>query len=179
MNYPHAPQAQPPKKQGMPIWLLVIIILIPVLIGGVGILAVLSIYGVRKYITNAKSAEARNAVSFISRAASKAYEDNHRLCPSASRSVPPKVMSARKYQSSPSEWAADEKNNAGFACLKFSMTEAQYYSYGYTATDDSFTASATGDLNGDGTTSLFQISGHVENGQLVIDPSIREVNPDE
>src|SRR6185295_4557158 len=40
----------------------------------VGILAVLAVYGVRKYITNAKTAEARNSLGQISKDAATAYE---------------------------------------------------------------------------------------------------------
>src|SRR5260370_1399155 len=40
----------------------------------VGILAVLAIYGVRKYIANAKTAEARNSVGAIAKNAALAFE---------------------------------------------------------------------------------------------------------
>ena len=39
----------------------------------VGVLAALAIYGVRKYIANAKTAEARNSLGQISKDASSAY----------------------------------------------------------------------------------------------------------
>src|SRR5690349_11220169 len=41
----------------------------------IGILAVLAIYGVTKYITNAKTGEARNALGQIAKSAVAAYEE--------------------------------------------------------------------------------------------------------
>src|SRR4051794_24248839 len=40
----------------------------------VGVLAVLAVYGVRKYIANSKTAEARNALGQISKDAATAFE---------------------------------------------------------------------------------------------------------
>lgn len=179
--------AQPPKK-GMPVWLIVLLVLIPVLVGGVGIMAVLGIYGTRKYIANAKTAEAKNVLGQLGKDAVAAYEGEHldrngnvtrRLCPSASARVPADrtVISGRKYQSSAAEWTVDSGRNAGFACLKFEMSAPQYFQYEYEATETSFVARAYGDMNGDGVFSTFELKGQIVDGRLVIAPSILETNP--
>jgi type IV pilus assembly protein PilA len=169
----------------------------------VGILAVLAIYGVRKYLANAKTAEARNSLGQLAKDSAAEYEResmqstvlaigtsaalSRSLCASATTTVPAAATSiqGKKYQSSVAEWNVDAAANAGFACLKFSMDAPQYYMYGYTATTtlgsgQTFTGTAAGDLNGDGITSLFSITGTVNAAlALNIAPNMAEVNPEE
>lgn len=170
----------------------------------VGILAVLAIYGVRKYLANAKTAEARNSLGQIGKDAAAEFEKESMssaviapgssagvsrvLCPSATATVPAAATSIKgqKYQSSYADWNTDAATNAGFACLKFTMDAPQYYMYGYTATGtpgasgQTFVGTAVGDLNGDGVTSLFSLTGAI-NASLVLNiaPNISETNPEE
>jgi type IV pilus assembly protein PilA len=179
----------------MPTWA---IVLLSVGIGGVfvvGIMAVLAIYGVRKYLANAKQAEARNSLGQIAKDAATAFERDSRssgtpdgLCASASRSVPASasMISGKKYQSAPGDWEVDaSKPRAGFACLEFSLDMPQYYMYSYRARGakapgDDFTATANGDLNGDGVMSTLWVSGKVGPGDVLsIDPQIGEKSPAE
>ncbi len=164
----------------------------------VGILAVLAVYGVRKYLSNAKTAEARNALGQISKDALAAYERESMsplvLLPGASTAVSrapcltepnnpiPAATSikGKKWQSAPSNWNGGAATISGFACLHFAMDQPQYYSYTYTAVPaTSFTATANGDLNGDGTLSTFSITGTVQSAVLNIAPGIFEMAPDE
>jgi type IV pilus assembly protein PilA len=174
----------------------------------VGILAMLSIYGVRNYVTNSKSAEAVNSIGQISKDAQTAFEREsmkpavlgvgvtsgvtRALCGSASASVPTAITSvqARKYQSNQAagqDWTKDESTNLGFACLKFLMTSPQYYMYDYSSDGNQntptmgtqFTAVANGDLNGNGTMSTFQLVGAVSNNMLYVAPNILTVLPNE
>ncbi len=189
------PPPRPPPNTGMPTWL---IVLLSVGIGGVfivGILAVLAIYGVRKYIGNAKQAEARNALGQIAKSAATAYERESLtpgtpdgLCASASGSVPasPAMIKGVKYQSAPGDWEVDaSRPHTGFACLAFSMDMPQYYMYSYRAhgvrkPGDDFKATANGDLNGDGVMSTLWISGKVApGGALSVEPLLGETNPQE
>ena len=184
---PHRPMA--PKKS-FPVALIVIIVIAAVVVPVVGILATLSIYGTRKYIANAKTAEAKNTLGQIAKLAVAAYEadslspdgaEKRRLCPSATATVPVSAaaISGKKYQSTSAEWQKDAAANAGFACLKFEMTSPQYFQYDYAATASTFTVRARGDLNGDGKLSTFELKGQIVDDHVVIAPAIREIDPEE
>jgi type IV pilus assembly protein PilA len=168
----------------------------------IGVLAALAIYGVRKYLANAKTAEARTAIGRIAKDASSAWDreqmsgatmdpgtsrdSSHKLCPQSSQ-VPAALgdVSNKKYQSAASEW-----KDAGWACLRFSMDGPQYFKYQYLATasvpgvaGDNFEAQAQGDLNGNLDPSTFSLKGLVkdQSGELTIlvSPQIIEQNPEE
>jgi type II secretory pathway pseudopilin PulG len=169
----------------------------------VGILSVLAAYGVRKYVANSKTAEARNALGRIANAAAIQYEHENMagatlspgtsagfsrtLCKSASASVPSSaaMIAGRKYQSSTADWSADFAGNSGFSCLHFTIDQPQYYMYSYVASGssavgDRFTATANGDLDGDGVMSTFQLSGSINNSFVInIAPNLTEVAPEE
>src|SRR5689334_2748210 len=112
----------------------------------IGVLAALAIYGVRKYLANAKTAEARTALGRIAKDAQSAWDresmsgavltpgqsavNSHALCP-ASGLVPAGIanVSNRKYQSTAGEW-----KGTGWSCLRFSMDGPQYFQYQYQST---------------------------------------------
>ncbi len=170
----------------------------------VGVLAVLAIYGVRKYIANSKTAEARNSLGQIGKDAATAYEKEsmaasvltqgtstavlRSLCKGASKSIPAGSASiqGKKYQSSPAEWSVDAVGNSGFACLKYVMDQPQYFMYSYNmsqsgnAVGDSFSTVANGDLNGDLVTSTFTLIGAIGSGLVLnIAPTVLEALPEE
>jgi type IV pilus assembly protein PilA len=169
----------------------------------IGILAVLGMYGVRKYIANAKTAEARNSIGRMTNAAVIAYEHENMnspvlpagtstgfsrtLCNSASAPVPAAISAVQgsKYQSTAADWNTDGAGNSGFACLSFTMDEPQYYMYSYKVSGtsnpgDNFTAIANGDLNGDGVQSTFSLTGSINSNFIInLAPNMLTVNPDE
>ena len=164
----------------------------------IGVLAALSIYGVRKYIANAKTAEARSALGRIAKDASAAFNResmaatvlapgaaagvSNALCITAANTVPTAgagSIKGQKYQSAASEWNAGNQTT-GWQCLKFSLQDPQYFMYKYASADvNNFVATANGDLNGDSVLSVFTLSGTVQSGVLNIAPTISETNPDE
>jgi type IV pilus assembly protein PilA len=184
MNDPTPLPQQPiAPKRGMPGWLIALITLPVVVLLVLPVFSTLAIFGVRKYLVNAKTAEARSALGEIARAASATYDPQRGFCPSAPHPVPSNetFVSAQKYQSVPTDWA--DAPGAGFACLKFSLATPQYYQYSYKsigARRTAFEATARGDLNGDGTFSTFTVRGAVGAGGVVeIAPKIEEAHPEE
>jgi type IV pilus assembly protein PilA len=164
----------------------------------IGILAALAIYGVRKYMTNAKTAEVKTVVGRIGKDASGAFNReklavtavmadtttakiSNTLC-TTSTSVPAAqaAIKGQKYQSSAAEWDATS-SVAGWQCLKFSLSEPQLFMYSYVSATSAgpFNAIGRGDLDADDVLSTFQMDGAVRNGQVVMAPTIAETLPDE
>jgi type IV pilus assembly protein PilA len=145
----------------------------------VGILAALAVYGVSRYVKNAKTAEARNNLGRMGKDAVNAFQREtmagtvltlggkadviHSLCASAPPVPSASAPKAAKYQSKPSEWLGNQ-----WACLRFSMNEPQYFQYEYQsvggdANGTGFTCIAKGDLDGDGADfSTFTMGGKIQ-----------------
>ncbi len=196
MQAPYPVPAPPKKSNTALIVLLIVGGVILLVIAVIGVLAVLAISGTRKYVAAAKTAEATNTVGEIARNATAAYEREaldpsgaiaHKLCGSASRPVPASMSDVRgkKYMSTSADWSADSAKNAGFYCLKFQMDAPQYYQYDYkvtgsgSKTGDAFTATARGDLDGDGQESTFTITGTVGAGDMVTAGALKQTDPEE
>lgn len=167
----------------------------------IGVLAALASYGVRKYVLQAKTTEAKNALGMMAKKAKMAYDResmtstllqggssavaSSNLCDDASSPVPAQVaqIAGRKYQSTDAEWFVDAATpGKGFACLKFSVSDAQYYQYAYfgsTGDTGRFTAEARGDLDGNGVTSVFRLTGAVTNRVVLVSPNFDETAGEE
>jgi hypothetical protein len=146
-----------------------------------GAAASLGVLGVRKYMAEAKTAEARNAVGQIAKDYAAWWEtaDDKSRAKKKLVSFPPvpkTVPRGTKIQSTPADWKP-------WAPIKFAMDRPQYYQYEVRAAKNGESAEiiARGDLDGDGQTSQFKLSMHVDRarGALVIDPSIAETDPEE
>src|SRR5262249_31422924 len=157
-------------------------------------------YGVRKYLLNSKTAEVRNAVGQMAKDAKAAFEResmaatvlaaggvagvSHNLCSDASQTVPAGQggLAGQRYQAAPAEWSADASTaGKGFSCLRFSISDPQYFMYDYkgsVGTAGTFMATGMGDLNGDGVTSTFSIRGEVTSGTVFVAPTFAEDKPE-
>jgi type IV pilus assembly protein PilA len=166
----------------------------------IGVLAALGTTGVKKYLANAKTAEARGGVGAIAKGIAANYNSENAgtaanavlsagsssailkgICLTSSK-VPGTAPKQTKYQSGSTEWNGDM--TTGWACAKFSMSEPQYFSYQFTATGGytstgGFTAVANGDLDGDGTVSTFSLLGSANGSDVTIAPAIGETDPTE
>jgi hypothetical protein len=149
-----------------------------------GVLTQLARDGVRDYVTNAKTAEAKNALGQIAKSYATWYEMEDGT-PRAKKKlfscppVPKTVPRGDKYASKPSDWKGPWEK------LRFTIDAPQFFQYEVKAAKDGQSAEvlARGDLNGNGQTSLFKI--HVElketgsDRMFVIAPNIDETDPTE
>jgi type IV pilus assembly protein PilA len=117
----------------------------------IGVLAALAIYGVRKYLASAKTAEAKNNVGAITRGSVAAYEREttsnellpdgqastatvHQLCKTTTAAVPAAAVANKKYQPNTNPTTGDfalGDSMIGWPCLRFSVSEPIAYQYGY------------------------------------------------
>jgi type IV pilus assembly protein PilA len=163
----------------------------------IGVLAVLAIFGVSKYLRTAKTAEATNTLGAINQDSVNAYNKertpsgvavglatgaSHALCPSSAGAIPATVPANKKYTADP---AGDYVTDPGFACLGFSMSQPQYFSYDYVLGGGSVIApdpvvagitgwgtGASADFNGDGKLVEFATGGNLVNGEPITATSI-------
>jgi Tfp pilus assembly major pilin PilA len=137
---------EPNKKKGLPTWVIVLIVVVvagPIVLG---IFSALAIYGVRKYMMNAKRAEATAVLTSWSKGMVACGEKDG--LPPTSTQVPASLaaISGKKYQSAAAEWS-----DAAFVCSGLSMSDPQYFQYQWvqaSPADGSMVAQA--DLDGDG-----------------------------
>jgi type IV pilus assembly protein PilA len=149
-----------------------------------GMAAALGVYGIRRYIANAKAAEARNVLGQLAKDIVADWEGESALDhrPRAKKKlvsygpVPKSVPKGIKYQSSAADWKP-------WAALRFELSVPQYYQYEVKAAKDGESAEiiARGDLNGDGKTSEFKLSIEVDRKTqaLRVSPAIAETDPAE
>lgn len=158
-----------------------------------GVVAALGIYGVRRYLAASKAAEAKASIAAISRGAVSAYERDvvalgpaAKLCPTTV-DVPSRVPAGKKYMPA----ASDFDPGSGWDCVGFSTAMPMYYQVSYRQGVDylgpprggadpgmnGFEAAARGDLDGDGETSLFVVTGEVTGTSIRTARSIFEDAP--
>jgi type IV pilus assembly protein PilA len=135
----------------------------------IGVLAALAIYGVSRYLKHSKTAEATRNLGSIETGSKNQFQQEtdtsgtgvgpfaHQFCPTEAM-VPSSPPKAAKTKLDSTTW-----NTAGWTCLKFSINEPQFYAYSYSASGTGtaavYTAVASGDLDGNGTTSAFTLKG--------------------
>ncbi len=124
-----------------------VVLAAPILFAVVGVVSVIAMYGVRKYIVNAKRAEAQTIAAELARGIARCANQRGHL-PPTSGPVPADLAGVRgmKYQSAARDWM-DE----AFACAGFSLTHPQYFQYQWVKQGDhGGVVQAIADLDGDG-----------------------------
>ena len=127
------------------------LVVLPIL----GILSALAIYGVKKYLTNAKMGEGQSNVVLLAKGIARCAGETDSATskpkglPESSLAVPATLadVNGRKYQSAPGEWG-----DPAYVCAGFRLVGPQYFQYRWlkrSATSGS--AFAVADLDGDGT----------------------------
>jgi type IV pilus assembly protein PilA len=148
---------------------LIAVIGVPFVIAMVGVMTALAIYGVRKYVVNAKRSEGQTVAAELARGIARCATQRGHLPPS-SAPVPADLAQVRgmKYQSAPRDWT-DE----AFACAGFAPTDPQYYQYQWVKqSDSSGVVQAIADLDGDGEADReHQVGVACEHGQCSVGAS--------
>ena len=138
----------PSKKSGTSSWVIVIAVVGVLALIVLPLLAAIAIYGVRRYIVQAKVAEGRVNSGVLARGIADCAAQEGEL-PETSSKVPLELEMVRavKYQSSLDDWSDDT-----FRCARFRLTEPQYFQYQWVLKDDVDAGSvvAEADLDGDG-----------------------------
>jgi len=149
--------AQPPadpRKSNTTVIAIAIIAMLAVLALAalVGVFAASGIWGFRRYLSNAKSAEGRASVTQIARGAVLSSEretvGESGALPASAPPVPSSLslVSGKKYMSARSDW-----EHPGWRELHFQMSVPQYFQYTWERTSATEgVARAIADLNGDG-----------------------------
>jgi type IV pilus assembly protein PilA len=132
----------------------------------IGVLAGLAIYGVRRYLAAAKTAEARDSIGAITRAVMVVFEREmavneqlpegalssdilHVLCGSSTPVPPLAIPQNRKYQPSenPGQDFKTGDGRNGWVCLNhYSISNPIYYQYRYTALPDALISPGLGNV---------------------------------
>lgn len=134
-----------------------------------GALAALGIHGVRKYMANAKAAEAKATLAQITKLYQATLNEANGAKPKKPQklasfpAVPASVPRGSKFQSSADDWKA-------WAPISFKIDRPQYFQYEVVAAKDGKSAEvlARGDLDGDGQASLYRLKIQLDQktGQL-------------
>jgi hypothetical protein len=145
MTQPIAEQA--PRKKT---WLVVVFVIAGIF-GFILLIGVpLAIFGVRKYLIEAKTSEGRNVVTALAQGIARCHSaeaaGRFTLPPSA-RPVPRDLASVQgmRYQSAPADW-----QDEAYSCARFQLTDPQYFQYQWVRTSPNHgIVRALADLNGD------------------------------
>jgi type IV pilus assembly protein PilA len=146
----------------------------------IGVLAALAIYGVSRYLKHSKTAEATRSLGSIEQGSKAKFQLDtdssgppptgvgpfvHTFCPSNTTPTPATVPLGSKVPVVTTAGSTTEYNQPGWQCLKFAMTDPQFYSYSYTSDAPAagisahYTAVANGDLDGNSQQSSFTLIG--------------------
>ncbi|MCB9598286.1 MAG: hypothetical protein H6719_36570 [Sandaracinaceae bacterium] len=178
------PPAQPQKKSGGVVALVVVISLCVVSVPCVGVLSAIAIPAFIGYLTNAKTSEARaNLVSMVHGA--EAYYATESFGQGGVANTNCAVGDGRTTNVPGPAKTALGPLGEPFDSIGFALADPVYYQYeivgvggcGHTEGEPLYSFRAYGDLDGDGTTSLYEISVAAgPDGTLTRSPAIYTEN---
>ena len=160
--HPPAPGTQATQQTNTLLIVLIVVgAFIFVMIAVVGVMAALAIYGTRRYITQAKRAEAISVLEAMARGfegctsgalppPTGSVEDSVSTAglPPTTTPVPASLsaVSGMKYMSAPADW-----DQPAWKCMGFQMRDPQYFQYQWERSSDTTgVLRARADLDGDG-----------------------------
>jgi hypothetical protein len=163
-----------PRSTNAVVIVLLVVLAVPFGIAVLGVGSALAIYGVRRYVFRAKTAEARVGVQALARGIAECQKTMGSLPPTTSP-VPASLahVAGAKYQSAPVEW-----QQPAFDCAGFRVEDPQYFQYSWELELDgkSGFAVARGDLDGDGKNSEYRVLVDCAD-ECVVHDEVTEYNP--
>ena len=169
----------PPQKKSSNKGLIIVISLVAVVflaVPCIGVLAAIAIPAFVGYLSRAKTAEAESNLSALFQGAASYYDEEHyepggamlTACAVGSATTPNIPSSGKSVLSPPL--------GEPFDALGFAPADPVYYRYeivgvggcGHTAGESLYSFRASGDLDGDGATSLFEISAGASSDNVLM-----------
>jgi prepilin-type N-terminal cleavage/methylation domain-containing protein len=146
----------------------------------IGILAGVAIPAFMDYMKRSKKSEATLQLNKLGKNAKRVYADTSSYPTGNATRLPTPVVanrgccggagaSANHCRAVPSSWSVD----ATWRALDFEIDEDTLFYYDYSGAASTFTATATGDLDCDGTEVVFTLAGSSVNGN----PTARMIEP--
>ncbi|MFO0624296.1 MAG: prepilin-type N-terminal cleavage/methylation domain-containing protein [Polyangiales bacterium] len=130
-----------------------------------GILAAVAIPAFTRYVKRSKTSEATGNLAKIYQGEVSYYQASAERQSTATfinaTANPSGAPSSGKYAANVAAW-----NQPGWREIGFTLDTGSYYQYTATGATDSFTATAVGNLDGDGTNSTFSRVGANANGEI-------------
>ena len=130
-----------------------------------GILAAVAIPAFTRYVKRSKTSEATGNISKIYQGELTYFQQSQERSTAATfltaAANPSDIPTASKYAANNTIW-----HTGNWADIGFGLDSAHYYQYAATGSSTTFSATAIGDLDGDGTQSTFQRTGQLNGGEI-------------
>ena len=130
-----------------------------------GILAAVAIPAFTRYVKRSKTSEATGNISKIYQGEVSYYNQSSEQSVASFASAGPTPSgspTASKFGAQPTAFTG----NAGWSAIGFSVDSPLYYQYSATGAATNFTASASGDIDGDTALSTFSRSAQLVSGEI-------------
>ena len=136
-----------------------------------GVLAGIAVPAFDRYVKRSKSAEALGNLGKLMQGENAYFWQSTTVTSVGFASAGPTPAGApgsAKFPAQPTSFVSD----SGWSALGFALENRFYYQYQATGSPTAFTASAQGDLDGDGIRSTFSYNGAATNGEVQVNPVV-------